>query len=313
MSGVGGVLLATLGVLGALRLRAAPEPTSAPPPAPARVEAPAAQAPSAGFLGVIISEEALDLAPSIEGRLEEVRVQVGDHVRRGEVLATLEMRALQQERAMAEAELQSARAELRIAELALAEAEDRLRRREDPKQLSVGALSQEELIRAQYEQRMAAAKHEGARARVTEREARVVQLQQRLAESSLRAPFDGLVASRALNPGALVRPGQAVLHLLREGPQQVRFAVPQEEASAVRVELPVRVRVQEGGAVLSGRVSHVAPEVDVASRMVFAMARLETADPSHPLPTGTVARVEVSSDATPDGNGMMSKRKSDEH
>ncbi|MBZ4329959.1 efflux RND transporter periplasmic adaptor subunit [Corallococcus sp. AS-1-12] len=253
------------------------------------------------FLGVLISTEAVELAPRVEGRLESIKVHVGDPVRASEVVAVLDTAVEQRELAIAKAELLSARASAEVATLAVEQAAERLRRRQDPQQLSLGALSEEELATTQYERRMALAKLDAARAEVQESEARVAQYQQRISEASLRAPFEGVVAGRYADPGALVRSGQAVIHLLRGGKRQVRYAVPEAQAGEVRVGQRVRVQSQGLGARLTGRVAHVAPEVDAASRMLFVVADL---DGTSELPSGAV--VQVSAEVPVAGVGPVS-------
>lgn len=295
MGGLGLVVLASIGGVAALRGRSAVAPVPVPQPVaqkaegvhqPLRVER--------GWLGVVIAEESVDLAARFEGRVESVRVRVGAHVRHGEVLALLDSQSARQELAVAEAELLSSRAELRMAALALEEAQERLKRRDSPEQLRTGAISQEEVSTARYQERMTAAKLEIARALVAEHEARVAQLRQRVTEASIRAPFDGIVASRFAHPGALLQPGQPLFHLLREGSMQVRFAVPSSQLQQVTVGQAVVLESAELARRLWGQVTQVSPEVDVASLMVFAIAAVEV--PADVIvPAGTVVRVKVDS------------------
>nr|WOF00477.1 secretion protein [Myxococcus fulvus] len=255
------------------------------------VSAPEAGPPSGNYLGVIVPEESVDVSSRFEGLLEKVPVQVGDVVKKGQVLAVLEAKALERELAVRDAELLTTRSALRVEELGLVEALTRLRRREDPTQLSVGAISEEEVSTARYEHELAAARRDGAIARVREQEARVAQVRQQLADAVIRAPFDGVVANRYMDPGRRLQPGESILHVLREGARQVRFALPEADARAVTPGLAVDIRVEEEPVTLSGRVSHVAPEVDAASRMVLAIALVEGPASSRRPPAGSVVRV----------------------
>jgi RND family efflux transporter MFP subunit len=242
--------------------------------------------------GVVVAAESVDVTATSEGRLEAVPVQVGDAVRRGAVVARLEVKPLERELEMAEAALLAARADEQVAALTLSESQERLERRSEPKQLSVGALSVEELATARYQERMAAARLEVARAQVKEREARVGQLRQRLGEALLAAPFDAVVARRYVDPGARVAGGQPIVHLLRQGAPRVRFALPEEQATRVLVGTPLRVSVPHLSLSLPGQVLHVAPEVDTASRRVLAIAQVEAPEGTR-IPTGLVVRVSV--------------------
>jgi multidrug efflux pump subunit AcrA (membrane-fusion protein) len=85
-----------------------------------------------------------------------------------------------------------------------------------------------------------------------------------------------------------------VVRLISSSDLWVRFAAPEETAARLSVGLPVRVRVGGAEQVLSGVIEKVAPEVDAASRMIFAEARLQVPGGSKAhLLSGGVARVTV--------------------
>jgi len=302
LGGVGLVVLAATGALVAVRVRdgepgpgAIPEQSQEPPATGVTRQV----KPDEGFLGVLVSQSAVDVASRLEGRLERVSAQVGDEVKQGSVLAVVEAGSLRRELAMAEAELLSAQAERQAAALALEEAQQKQERLETPGLLASGALSEEELAAARYARRQAAVKLEGVSARAQIGQSRVAKLEQEVAEAQIRAPFDALVASRLADAGALVKPGQVLFHLLRQGPQRVRFAVPERQVRQVAVGRPVRVEAEEQALALTGRVSHVAPEVDAAARMVFALADLDDPPAAAPVTAGAVVRVHLAGEAAP--------------
>ncbi|WP_404369589.1 efflux RND transporter periplasmic adaptor subunit [Corallococcus coralloides] len=245
-----------------------------------------------GWLGVIVAGGSVDVAARLEGTLERVDAQVGDTVRQGAVLARLDTRALQRELAVAQASLQAGEAEQHIAAIALTETRERLQRRSDPKQLALGALSEEELATARYQEQTAVARLRAAEAGVAERKARVAQIAQKLSDAAVVAPFDGQVAIRYLDTGAMVAPGRALFHLIRTGAQQVRFAVPEDQAAGLTRGTRLSVEVPSRGQVLEGRVENLAPEVDAASRMVLAIASVSH-EAGAPVPSGVVVRVFV--------------------
>ena len=165
------------------------------------------QAPSASeggeprsFLGVIVAGASVDITTTVESRIESISVQLGDHIRKGRIIATLDSNALRREMEVAEAELLAARAEEEASSYMVAEATERLGRRVDPRQLQTGALSEEELAAARYQERLATARHNSARARVRQQEARIKQIHQRLSETTLVAPFDAVVGRRYVDP-----------------------------------------------------------------------------------------------------------------
>ncbi|NRD51668.1 efflux RND transporter periplasmic adaptor subunit [Corallococcus exiguus] len=249
-----------------------------------------------GFLGVIVASGSVDVAARLEGTLERVNAQVGDTVRQGAVLAQLDMRALQRELAVAQASLQAGEAEQHIASIALTEMQERLQRRSDPQQRALGALSEEELATARFQEQTAVARLRAVEAMVAERKARVAQIAQKISDASVLAPFDGQVANRYLDTGAMVAPGRAVFHLIRSGAQQVRFAIPEDQAASLSVGTRLSVEVPSLGQVLEGRVENLAPEVDAASRMLLAIASVPR-EGHAPVPSGVVVRVFVQKDA----------------
>jgi RND family efflux transporter MFP subunit len=293
IAGVGLVLLTSL-----LLLRVRPSEPSTPPPAPPSA---ATQAPSspellegehAGFIGVIVAEGSVAISAKFDGRLEQVAVQVGDSVRKGDVLARLDTAPLQHELAIATADLQAARAEEEVAKLAHQSAQEALQRGGDSRLLSLGAISEEEQAKLRFAEKTGVAKLAAAQALVQSHQARVEQLRLRLSEATLRAPFDARVSMRYLDPGTLVSAGLPIVHLLADGGQQVRFAIPELLAPRVIAGAAVVLGVQGSGIRLEGRVERVSPEVDPASRMVLAIASVVPQSGTR-LPPGTAVRVWV--------------------
>lgn len=256
------------------------------------LSAPVLAATSAPFLGVVIPENSVELSSKFEGRLERLEVNVGDTVHTGDVLAQLDVRPLAQELAGARAALQGSRAEEQAAAFALAEAQEKKGRHFTPRSLELGVYSKEELATLRYQESTALARLEAARARTREQSARVKDLEQNLTEATLVAPFDGVVATRPVSPGARIAPGQPLLRLLGTGGWKVRFAVPEEQARHLEPGAPLRLSVAQRNLDLAGHVETIAPEVDAAARMVFAVAAFETPPPDT-VSTGMVVRVQA--------------------
>ena len=260
-------------------------PVKAAAVAPARgVSVPSVVAPAdaAGWLGVVLPRQSLDLAPELAGQVEQVLVREGDAVRRGQLVAILGAAHDRQELAVAEVGLRAAEADVARSRLELADAENRKATR-----LAMpDAFPREEIRRAEIQQQMAAVNLEGAQARVTEQRARVAQARDRLAKAEVRAPADGTIARRYVDPGALAGPGQPVVRIIGDGSLIVRFAAPPAEARSLRTA--VRVGVATGAATLPAVIESVSPEVDPPSGMVIVVAAL---DPASAIKPGSVVRV----------------------
>jgi multidrug efflux pump subunit AcrA (membrane-fusion protein) len=114
----------------------------------------------------------------------------------------------------------------------------------------------------------------------------------------LTSPIRGTVASRYLDPGAIVRSGTPIVRLISAGTYVARFAVPPEQSA--RLHLGERIgfhpESQGTGAAgdLTGTISQIAPQVDTASQMVIAEADLDSqAAQAGGLQDGVVGKVRV--------------------
>lgn len=256
-------------------------------------------APDDRFLGMIIAPETVDVTSQLEARLTEVRVRAGDHVARGDVLARLDTRSARHELAIAAAELATARSERDRARLELAEDQERLARRQAVVELptqTVGTVSDEEVASSRYEQRKAAVKVAAAQAEVSSKAAHLAELRMLLAEGAVRAPFAGTVAARYADVGSLIHKGTPIVRLIESGELRVRFAIPEERANSVAVGDPVQIAA--AGLTLSGVVEKLAPEIDAASRMIFAEASLDVpAAARERIRSGEAVRVRPTADA----------------
>lgn len=182
-------------------------------------------------------------------RLAEVRVNVGDRVRRGQVLATFASE-------MAQADLAQSRAGLAEAEAALAEAAANAQRARDLQ--PSGALSAQQINQMLTMERTAQARLEALRA--------ALQVQQlRLAQTQVLAPDDGVISARSATVGAVVPAGQELFRLIRQGRLEWRAEVAATELAQIKPGQSVRV-APVGGEPAEGKVRMVAPTVDPATR-----------------------------------------------
>lgn len=289
------LLVVSFFLVAGCRRATVPAGASSPPPAcvsavtspRAIVHASPAAAP--GFLGLVVAPATVDVTSQLEARVRAIAVRPGDRVTRGAVVAELDTRTARQELAMAAAELATARTDRQRAELELAQAEERLSRRQTTVELPSGpvtTVSGEELSAARHQQKLAAVRVAAAQAAIASRQAHLDELRTLVAEGAVRAPFDGTVAARFADVGALIHKGTPIVRLIEGGELRVRFAIPEDRADALAPG--DRVRITAGSATLDAVVDKVAPEIDAASRVVFAEASLSA--PAR-VRAGQVARV----------------------
>lgn len=194
-------------------------------------------------------QEAVVGAESSGLRLAEVRVNVGDVVRRGQVLATFVPD-------LAQADLAQSKAVVAEAEATLAEASANAQRARELQ--ASGALSAQQINQFLTAERTAAARLEALRA--------ATQVQQlRLAQTQVLAPDAGVISSRSATVGAVVPAGTELFKLIRQGRLEWRAEVAANELAQIKPGQLVRVSAGSGAAV-AGKVRMVAPTVDAATR-----------------------------------------------
>jgi RND family efflux transporter MFP subunit len=249
-----------------------PPPAARPrPAAPSAPAVPAsAPAPRPGWIGVVVARQSVDVKSDSQGRLLAVHVSIGDRVRKGDPIATLDT-------SLATQDLEMARSQLRSAEIDERRSADEMNEalaRNDRRQKNPDFFPKEDLAQAALQAKTAVAAHDVAKQRVAEQEARVKQLQTSLSRNEVRAPFEGRVAERFVDPGAVVGPGTSLVRLISAGDLLVRAAVPPEEARRLTPDQPVTVTVRSLGLKIPGTIQRVAPEVDAASQMVLIEVHL---------------------------------------
>jgi RND family efflux transporter MFP subunit len=263
---------------------AAPHAAAPAPVAPASPAAAARQ----GWIGVVVSRQSVDVKADSQGRLQTVRVSIGDHVNKGDPIATLDTSLAAQDLSMARSELRSAEVDERRAADEMAES----LARNDRRQKNPDFFSKEDLAQASLQAKTVTAAHDVAVERVNQQKSKVQQLETSLSQNEIRAPFEGRVAQRFADPGAVVGPGTAVIRLISAGDLLVRAAVPTEEARKLKEGDPVAVAVRTVDLQIPGTVQRIAPEVDAASQMVLIEVHLNpTPEMESRLQTGLVVDV----------------------
>lgn len=182
-------------------------------------------------------------------RLAEVRANVGDAVRRGQVLATFASE-------MAAADLAQSQAAVAEAEATLAEAAANAQRARELQ--TTGALSAQQIQQYLTAERTAQARLEASRAA-----ARVQQI--RLTQTRVLAPDDGVVSARSATVGAVVPAGQELFRLIRQGRLEWRAEVASNDLLQLKPGQAVKV-TPAGGSPITGKVRMLAPTVDASTR-----------------------------------------------
>lgn len=201
--------------------------------------------------GSIAAWQEASVGSEVNGlRLAEVRVGVGDVVRRGQVLATFASDTVQADLAQLRAGVAEAEA---TAAAAAADAE-RARTLQ-----ATGALSAQQITQLLTAEQTAKARLAAARA-----SAQVAEL--RLRQTQVLAPDAGVISARSATVGAVVPAGQELFRLIRQGRLEWRAEVPSAELARVKPGQAVTLRPAGGDATVRGTVRMVAPTVDAQTR-----------------------------------------------
>ncbi|MBL8338843.1 MAG: efflux RND transporter periplasmic adaptor subunit [Rhodoferax sp.] len=182
-------------------------------------------------------------------RLAQVLVNVGEAVRRGQVLATFAPDTLQAEAAQTAASVAEA-------EATLAEARANAQRARDL-QVS-GALSAQQINQYLTAERT-------AQARLEAQQAMAKMQQLRLAQTRVLAPDDGIISARSATVGAVLPAGQELFRMIRQSRLEWRAEVPAADLGAIKAGQAVQVTPPNLPPV-KGRVRMVAPTVDPQTR-----------------------------------------------
>lgn len=217
--------------------------------------------------GTLDARESVQVAAQVEGPITDVRVDLGDPVERGQVLARIVVSDVRARAAQTDAELSQARADLARLEL--------LGRTGDATPAEI----------------------ERARTRVAVLRAQRSQAAVDLRDAVVRAPFAGAIAQRHVTRGAYVRPGTPLFDLVSVDPLRLALEVPERYASQVHVGDSVRVApdARSSGSALAAPIVRIAPTVDPGRRTFRVEAEVAAAGRFRPgmFVVGTLALGEV--------------------
>lgn len=226
-------------------------------------------------------QEAVIGAESSGLRLTDVRVNVGDVVKAGQVLATFATDSVQADVAQARASLLEAQAN----------AFDAAGNAERARSLqSSGALSTQQINQYQTLEKTAKARAEAAQAVLSAQQLRSRQTQ-------VLAPDSGVISARTATVGSVVGSGAELFRMIRQGRLEWRAEVTSSELGRIAVGTPVSV-VPASGGTLRGRVRMVAPSVDPQTRAALVYVDLPASGKTSTAKAGMFARGEFELGAT---------------
>jgi len=195
--------------------------------------------------GSLASPEDSTIAAEVDGKLVGLRVDLGDRVRRGEMLARVNPDEYRFRMEQAEAQRQQAEANLRRVE----------------------QLARSEMVAAQQ--------LDDARSAAAQARAMADLAKKKFADTEVRAPFDGAIAKRNVSAGEYVRVGQPLFEVVILDPLKITGEVPERYLSEVRAGDEVEAHVDAfPGRGFAGKISRISPAVNPQSRAFTVEARI---------------------------------------
>ncbi len=212
--------------------------------------------------GAIKSRSVARIAPKFSGRILEVKVNAGDSVKQGDIVAVLDKSDLEAAFQEAQSALNAARAQ---AAQAIAD-EKRIK-----KLFSQGAAT-----RQNYDAIIAQAR--SARAMVNQALGRVKRIRANLNENILKAPFDGIVSERLQEPGDMGLPGVAVVVIQKADDLRAEAAIPTHCAKRIHLGMKINVRIDALNRTLLATVDEIVPEIDPFTHTQLIKASLPSSE-----------------------------------
>jgi HlyD family secretion protein len=208
-------------------------------------------------------------------KLQQVLANVGDVVKRNQVLAVFASDSVQADLALAKASLAEAQAQAADA----AANADRARSLQ-----ASGALSAQQI--SQY-----TTADLSARARVQSAQAALQQQELRLQHTRVLAPDSGVISARSATVGAVLGAGTELFRLIRQSRLEWRAEVTATELGRIKTGMPVQV-VSASGTTVQGKVRMVAPTVDPQNRAALVYVDLAVTPAQTGVKAGMFARGE---------------------
>lgn len=225
--------------------------------------------------------EQVSLHAKVAGFLQTISVDVGDHVKEGQMLAQLDVPELRSDFERDSAAFRASEEEVKRAEANYAEAHLASERllavaKDHPK-----LVAQQEIDNAQAKDRNAAGAVGAARDHVEECTAAINKAKVMLTYTAITAPFDGVITRRYADPGALVQAGTSgtqvtpLVDIDQDSRLRLVFPVPESAVAHVEVGAAVQVFVSSLHDHFSGKVARFSGKVDRATRTMSTEVDVE--------------------------------------
>lgn len=218
------------------------------------------------FVGNLEAEERASVASKVSDvTVLSVNVNVGDEIKRGDILVELDD-------SLNRRQIEEARAAVARAEAAIAQAKSRLSTVEKDYKRYKQLYEEQVISRQQFDQTEGQYEVEKAGLDLAQRELKQAQarLEQLLIVKNyhkVAAPVGGVIAERRVDPGDTVKSGDVLLVISRQDNVKIKGPITETDYPKVKLGQPVRVRVDAfPGREFNGKVNRISPVLDPATR-----------------------------------------------
>jgi RND family efflux transporter MFP subunit len=228
------------------------------------------------FAGTVAAVDSSGLSFQVGGQVESVEVDIGDQVKKGQVLAVLDPEPYQLEVDAVQAELVKAKANV-VNTKSEYERQKRV--------FDQGAGAKSDLDTAEYNFR-------AARSAVDYQISRLDQANRNLRKTKLLSPYDGTIAWRSVNPNEEVKIGQKVFEINAKGALEVQLAVPETTIDRIHIDDPATITFSTlPGEFAKGRISFIGSAAVKANAFPVKVALI---DPNEKVKPGMTAEANFS-------------------
>ncbi len=192
--------------------------------------------------GSLLPDEEVDLAFETSGKIVGIFFEEGARVKKGELLAKINDKPLQ-------AQLLKLQAQIKLSQ------EKEFRQRQ--------LLERDAISRESYDQ---------VATELQSLEADIMLLEARIAETELRAPFDGVVGLRMISEGAYATTQTKIIRLVKTDPLKIEFSVNEKYSGEITPGFPITFQFTDESKKYDAKVYAVDPKVDIEMRTIKVRA-----------------------------------------
>lgn len=237
----------------------------------------------------------IEIYGKVSGFVETITVDVGDKVQEGQLIATIEIPELQDDLDHAIAVEKRSAEEVNRLKAAYDDAHLTFTRLDAVDKAQPGLVAQQDIDQAKSKDRETEAAWAAAKQQVDVAKADSKKLRTMLAYCQIKAPFNGVITKRSVDPGALIHTtgsaGSPLVRLSQNDRLRLVFPVSVSFVPYINFGSPLRIRIQSLGKELAGTVSRFTRKIETGTRTMDVEMDLPNTDLA--LIPGMYASVEV--------------------